>query len=647
MINLSIDGKEIQVPEGTTVLRAAQKAGIDIPTLCDHPELTPYGGCRLCIVEVEGARTLQPSCTLPVIQNMVVQTNTDRVKEARKFILTMIFSERNHFCPYCQVSGGDCELQNAAYAEDMTHWPIQPNWEPFQVDASHPYFILDQNRCILCRRCVRACSELVGNHTLGFEERGAKSLLIADLGVPLGESSCISCGTCVQVCPTGALIDRESAYQGKEVQVDHNKTICFGCSLGCGIDVLTRDNRMIRIEGDWEAPVNSGIICEVGRYLPGVDTRDRILTPLMREDGKQKAITWDKALEKFSRTVKDSSNKDGSNNVAIASTRLSAEDLYSFKSIFKDEIKFNTVTTTEAGLSTKAISEFADEHGSPYESELDQIYKSDCVILIDSGLDKDHEVAGFFVKRHLSDGCKLITIDTCETTFHGVAQHAIKIDAKNLGKLFTTLASNPMTVDEISKLGINKDEAQSIIKLINSSEHPFIIFGGSVAADDTTFTSMVEFAKYVGIIKNDQWNLICVKGGANSLAASQYRLDAAINGSSFDLGVVILGDEEPSERLLKSLENTQYLVVFASHYSKLTAKADLVLPVLMWTENEGYYLSLEGKLQKLTKSIDEPENVKSISFIFNDYSKRSKINIAINEWKSSLLERTSPIVIAE
>ncbi|WP_298007077.1 2Fe-2S iron-sulfur cluster-binding protein, partial [Anaerolinea sp.] len=157
MVTLTIDGRTVEVPEGTTVLRAAEKAGIKIPTLCDHPHLQPFGGCRVCVVEVEGLRTLQPSCTLPVSQNMVVHTNTPKVLAARKFVLTLIFSDRNHFCPYCQVSGGDCELQNTALEMGMTHWDYQPAWKPYPVDASHPNLVIDHNRCILCRRCVRAC----------------------------------------------------------------------------------------------------------------------------------------------------------------------------------------------------------------------------------------------------------------------------------------------------------------------------------------------------------------------------------------------------------------------------------------------------------------------------------------------------------
>jgi formate dehydrogenase major subunit len=283
MINLTIDGKTIEVPEGTTVLEAARRADIHIPTLCDHKELVPFGGCRLCLVEVEGMRTLQPSCTLPANTGMVVKTNTLKTLEARKFVLSLIFSERNHFCPYCQVSGGDCDLQNAAYAEGMDHWPLQPNWKKYEVDASHKFFILENNRCILCRRCVRACNELAGNFTLGVEDRGPDSVIVADLGVSLGESTCISCGMCVQVCPTGALIDRQSAYKGRDSQVEHNPTLCVGCSVGCGVDVITRDNHVVRIESIWENPVSNGVLCQVGRFNPLEDGRERILTPLVRK----------------------------------------------------------------------------------------------------------------------------------------------------------------------------------------------------------------------------------------------------------------------------------------------------------------------------------------------------------------------------
>ena len=291
MVQITINGKQIEVPEGTTVLRAAEMAGINIPRLCDHKELTPYGGCRLCIVEVQGVRVPMASCTLPVNNGMVVNTDTEALRKSRKFILSMLFSERNHFCPFCQVSGGDCELQNAAYAEEMTHWPIQPGWNNFVVDTSQPYFVLDNNRCILCRRCVRACAEMTGNFTLSVAERGAKSMIVADTDVSLGESSCIKCGSCVQVCPTGALIDRSSAYQSHKRDLSEIKSICTGCSVGCSIKVLVRDNRIVRIEGDWEGSVNRGVLCEHGRYDPITDARRRITTPLMKKNGRLEPVS--------------------------------------------------------------------------------------------------------------------------------------------------------------------------------------------------------------------------------------------------------------------------------------------------------------------------------------------------------------------
>ena len=402
MIKLTIDGKPVEVQEGTTVLEAAEQAGVFVPTLCHHPQLTPYGGCRLCMVEVEGARTLQPSCTMPASEGMVVNTKSQKVLDARKFVLTLIFSERNHFCMYCQVSGGDCELQNRAYDEGMTHWDLQPNWTPYDVDASHPFIVLDNNRCILCRRCVRACGELVGNYTLGFEERGAKSFLVADYDVPLGESTCVSCGTCVQICPTGALIDRQSAYQGKETDVDHHISVCTECSVGCVRDVLTRDNRLVRIEGDWDAEPSNGLLCEFGRFQPLEEDRPRVVTPLVRKDGSLKAATWDEALEAIASGV-----GAGKGVAALASTRLSAETLAYFKSLFADKLAADAVTSLEEGAATASLSKLAEKLGKSFESSLDALKDTEAVLSLELDLVKDHQVAGFFVKRQLQNGTKL------------------------------------------------------------------------------------------------------------------------------------------------------------------------------------------------------------------------------------------------
>src|SRR5215216_2136847 len=395
MVQITINGKQIEIPEGTTVLRAAEMADIYIPRLCDHKELTPYGGCRLCIVEVQGVRVPMASCTLPVNNGMVVNTETEALKKSRKFVLSLLFSERNHFCPFCQVSGGDCELQNAAYDEEMTHWPIQPGWNNFVVDALHLYFVLDNNRCILCRRCVRACAEMAGNFTLSVAERGSKSMVVADTDIPLGESTCIKCGSCVQVCPTGALIDKTTAYQAHDKDLQEIKSICIGCSVGCSIKILIRDNRIVRIEGDWDGSVNHGSLCEYGRYRSIADSRKRLSTPLLKKNGKLEPVSWNEALRAVAGKLQPLVNeKDGV--TAIASARLSAETLTAFKDLFAGS---GLVTSTEEGVSTASTFQFAAKQDS-FEGKLEVLRMADTVLCMGANIARSHMVAGFQFKRN-------------------------------------------------------------------------------------------------------------------------------------------------------------------------------------------------------------------------------------------------------
>lgn len=641
MVNITINGKQLEVEEGTTVLNAARLAGINIPTLCDHPELTPYGGCRLCLVEVEGARTLQPSCTLPVSNNMKVLTNTQKVQDARKFILNMIFSERNHFCPYCQVSGGDCELQNAAYHEGMTHWSIQPNWKPYPVDASHPFFILEHNRCILCRRCVRACGELVGNFTLGFEERGANSALVADLGIPLGESSCVGCGTCVQVCPTGALIDRWSAYQGRETEVEHQKTICIGCSVGCGIDVLTRDNRLVRIEGDWDSIINKGVICDVGRFHPMVEKRERILTPMVRKNGSLKAASWAEAIDAVSAFLDNNPDK----TTGYISTRLPIEALSTFEQLCTG--LGVRVTSLEGGVHTSAGSFISQDENSAIEGKIEDLHQTDCILVVGEDITKNHQVISFFVKRRLPNGCKLIVLNSSKTTgFDNFAD--INIHCKQgtekavLEGIASVYKSGKKDFDQTETLtGVKKSLLEQTLVLIKSSKHPFIVYGlpesEQKAGDLLTATYFLAQTISAGLLD--------VKGGANSLAAAQLNLDQPLLTNNEHNGLIFLADEIPSQKLIKSLEKFSQTVVVSSYISPITANAQVILPVQNWLEQEGHYLNLDGHLQKAKAALNAPEDIRSSVGIIELLANKKGI-ILHKDWDKAITKRISATQIA-
>jgi formate dehydrogenase major subunit len=659
MTSVTIDGIKLQVPQHTTVLQAAEMAGIEIPTLCNHPAVTAYGGCRLCLVEVEGARALQPSCTLPVSNGMVVRTNTPQVREARRFILGMLFSERNHFCMYCQMSGGDCELQNAAYQEDMTHWPLQPNWQPYAVDGSHRHLVLDHNRCILCRRCVRACGELVGNFTLGMKERGFNTLLTADLDLPLGESTCVSCGTCIQVCPTGALIDKVGAYRGREADVEHINSICIGCSVGCGVELIVRDNHLVRIDGDWNAPINEGILCQIGRFLALNDDRERVETPMLRKNGTLEAATWDEALSYVADKLKSLNGKGSDGIAALASTRLPNEALYLFKQLFSDKLGSQMVTSVEEGITVAMAGQLAQAIGKPFEASLHALKSADCVIAIGVDLVENHQVAGFFVKRALPKGTTLIVIDPSDNGLHERADCTLRpkkgtdhnllmgiilaIVNSGLAKQVPTDFSewSDLTLEDISQTTrVDIQAIRQAAHLITSSQKPAFVYGKGITGQNSSLALelVVELARMVGAGDADGSAIIGTKGQANSLAAYMYGLDKPFEIDGHQAVYLALGDDKVSKRLLRRLESAPFLAVQASYVSPATAMADVVLPVEAWTEQQGHYLNLEGRLQQAHRGLIPLPTVWSNNKVLETIA--ASLRFALDrDWKKGLQSR--------
>ncbi len=655
MVQITINKQQIDVPEGTTVLRAAEMAGINIPRLCDHKELTPYGGCRLCIVEVQGIRVPMASCTLPVSNGMVVETETEALKKSRKFVLSMLFSERNHFCPFCQVSGGDCELQNAAYHEEMTHWPIQPGWNDFPVDTSHPYFVLDNNRCILCRRCVRACAEMAGNFTLSVAERGAKSMIVADTDVPLGESTCIKCGSCVQVCPTGALIDRTSAYQSHDTNLQEIKSFCVGCSVGCSIKIMVRDNRIVRIEGDWDGPVNHGVMCQHGRYDTTNETRIRLTTPMMKKNGKLEPVSWDEALK----AIQEKLQKEKS-IAALASTRLSAETLAAFKDLFESKLHSKLVTSIEEGVPTAAVAKFAESHEG-FEGKLDALKTADTVLCVGANVNRSHMVAGFLFKRNLNAGVNLINIDPDETSLDEIARLALKPKAGSDHVLILALQA-VIAKEELERKSLNIKDADARIKkavaetgvseadltkaarLLAHAISPMIVFGKGVTAqrDEKLIEALYQLAVQVGAVDGERSNILSLKGEANSQSASLMGLEQPFNPNGEKVTYIVVGDDYVAKKLVEKAAKSPYLVVQASYESKLTEQADVVLPVSIWAEQEGHYINLDGRMRKTEKAVTAPENVRDNLDVLTDLAKRMKLTLDA-DWKKTIRERKSSV----
>ena len=603
MLTLTIDGKPVTAEPGQTVLQAARQAGIFIPTLCDHPALRPSGGCRLCVVQVEGARGPQTACTLPVSAGMVVQTDTPALRENREFVLSMLFSENNHLCPFCAVSGGDCELQNNAYQLGMTHWPFQPAWAPREVDATAPDFIFDPNRCILCRRCLRACGELVGSFTLGVAERGAQTRLIADGDVPLGDSTCVGCGTCVQVCPTGALFGRRDAYQGRRAQSQATDSICVGCSVGCGIRVITRDGRLVRIEGNWDAPVNSGLLCRYGRFEPLKEARDRVLTPLVRRNGALQPATWEEALAAAANGLPGAAG--------YISPRLPVEALAAFRQLLGE------------GLHSP-LPAMPSNHAAP-EAGLTALHAADLVILLGADLVRHHQVAGFFVKRRLPQGLQLAIIDADETA----------LDARADFRLRPAAGAEAATLQSLLAAAGQPAAVQALAAALAAAQQPVLVFGAQPPEVTALLPALI--GRY------RQLRVLDLHGAANSRAARSLGLVHPFQPAAGQPVLVDLGDAEPPADLLAAVQAAPFVVVQASYASPLTERADVVLPVEIWTEQTGHYLNLEGRLQTAQAALAAPAGVRSNVAVLEGLAQA--LGVALTpEWRAAL--RLEPVAVS-
>ena len=539
-VRVTIDDREVMVPAGSTVLDAANAAGVELPTLCAHPAIEPIGACRICLVEVEKQRVLQPACTFPVSDGMVVHTDSEKVLDARKFVLNLLFSERNHFCMFCQMSGS-CELQDLAYAAGLDHWRYDRAYPKLPVDASRKFFVMDHNRCILCRRCIRVCDELVGNHTLGLKNRGASTMIVADLDIPFGESSCISCGTCLQVCPTGALMDRASAYLGEENEIERVKSTCMACPVGCGVEYVVRENRVIRIDGDWDAMPNKGLLCELGRFAPLHEQRSRAYQPMVKGASGLEKASWDDALAK-----------------AAAAVKAAGDDVLTLVSGYATN---ETAAALTALPGCKGLLDGPAGDGAVDMAALDA---ADLFVVVNTDLTQVDQVAGMAVKRGVSNkGAKLLLVgEGCD----GLASYALK--------------------------QYGADDVAGAVALAKDAQSAVVIAGPEGAC------LAKEIAEAVGC----KAALFGSAGNSQGLVAAG--ITCACKGAK-KVCYVFAGETATVDAdLLATLEGVDFVVVQTSYLEPWCDVADVILPTPTTPEKSGTTTTAEGTVKQIVAAVN-------------------------------------------
>ncbi|MBN1106407.1 MAG: (2Fe-2S)-binding protein [Deltaproteobacteria bacterium] len=633
-ISITIDGRELMVDQGSTILEAAREHGISIPTLCHHPAVSNWGGCRLCVVEVDHAPRLAASCVTPVRPGMEVVTTNERILESRRIVLEYLFAERNHNCMICAQSG-DCELQKLAYEMQMDHLSVPFSFQSFATDVTSEYMVLDHNRCILCGRCVRACAELAGNYVLNFQNRGPRSLVGLDLNDTREASSCFECGICMQLCPTGAITSRyrsHYAVKGHSGEWQEVETVCPHCGLLCPTVERVKDDHLLRVDGKisgGNGRPDKGQLCYRGRFEVLKEER-RLLRPMVRDgDGEWKEEGWGETLGLVGVKLSDLKGRYGGGGLfGLASASLSNEELLLFKDLMQGCWGAGYVDTLDghyyraivqglgaAGVSWKEASwrEIPDADfvlvagGNPYVSQ--PLIAS---LLRKGMLEKGHEVAV------VGDADRLMPLTAYElpgrrageTRWMDALYHAARAGMKK---------GSGSDGDEIlSGLGLDTVERETFSRIVEAfvkSRNPLVIAGEALAEGDGGLgvRRAVELSGLKGRLPDGSLRVLFLKPGGNSSGAWRLGVPAREGrGSSAQWrgGIMVLGGcGDPFPSGLEGLDGVEFLVVVTPYVTEeMRQKAHVLIPKPSCLEGEGSFTSLDGRETAYRRRTLEPSD---------------------------------------
>ena len=620
-ITLVIDGVECRAAKGDSILQVARRNDIYIPTLCWMEGLTPIGSCRMCVVEAEGNPKLLTACTTPAENGMKVHTKTDKLKQYRLQILELLFAGRNHFCMFCSQTG-DCELQRLAieHGMDKVRYPFL--YEPFHNDATDPNIQLDHNRCILCLRCIRVCAEKVGAHTLDLEKRGWGTNVTADLGKMLGESdTCVSCGACAQVCPTGTITLRDFVYRGRRNDCDDQvESICPLCSLGCRIKAYVRTGSVARVEGLSANSPDGGQLCHRGRWgLPKSTERDRLKAPMIRTGSSFREASWEEVLNLIASKLGTASKANRAG--ALLSELSTDEELSVVSSFFRDTMKMEKVDGFYGNLLrgfVKGFQPFADQGVRPFTGA-HNILGSDAIVVIGADPQEEAPVAASYIRvSTIIERAKLINLSAGKNPFDGITDADIR--AALGGEMEKALISLRVAVeggDEPEDPGM-KEAA----RILREARKPVFVIGSGLAEHPALVTEALNLAVASKAFFDDGLGAVPMLRGGNCLGALNTVIGESdwLSESELDfLYVLSTGMVDEDKRSLEAMTRARFVVVhtpFMVH--PLVNMADVLLPAPAWFERRGHYCTLEGERRRMNMIVPPKGNLKGLSVIMDE-----------------------------
>lgn len=666
MITVTINDKQIKLEKPVTVLEAAKVAGIKIPTLCHHETLKPYGGCRLCLVEIERMPRLQTACTLSVTDGMVVRTETERVVEARKAMLEFLLINHALDCPYCDKAG-ECDLQDLVmkYGPSAGRFAEGKRRHPESYDD--PVIVRNMERCISCTRCVRMCSQVQGASAIAMVNRTSKTFVEPFSG---GRYNCEYCGNCLTVCPVGAIMSRlhKHTYRPWFIEKDVN-TICSFCGVGCSLTAQVRGNDLVRVVPEMEKGINKGLLCNRGRFgYDYVGSARRLKTPLLRKEGELREATWSEAFAFIAQRLKEIKEQHGGEAIAgVASGRCTNEDNYVFQKFLRVVLGSNNVDSVAGFAFAPAQKFFEQIFGQGVTANpISGIANADGVFVIGGDPTSINPVLGLQIRAVAQKQVPVITVGFAaglkRFSTQRLLPHPYTETAVLAGLVTELLKKKPLAAEKsafeemIAKLqplpladaaaasGVPAEALAACAESLAGVTNPAVIIGRDIIQQTEGQTNLLLLAALAHLLNgriylsselpNEQGlvDMGCLPDmlpGGRPLSVESFRkryeesfsatVPAAPGLSLMELieaaqakkikALYVMGENiafniPGQQKVKEALSGLDLLVVQDLFLSETARHAHVVLPALSWAEKEGSYTNLERRMQHLNKAVD-------------------------------------------
>ena len=630
---LEINHHTVSFPEGVTVLRAAELNDINIPSLCSHKDLTPFGGCRMCLVEIEGMRGYPLACSTLAADGMKVLTDTATVREMRKEILQLILSEHPASCLICSEkeecqenqytirkagvttgcencpNNGQCELQEVVEQVGITDIEYPIYYRGYEVEHDDPFFDRDYNICILCGRCVRMCQEVRGTGVLAFKYRGPQVRIGPAFGQSHVEAGCEFCGACVSVCPTGTLADKSSKWDdqpdGFEVST------CPFCALGCQIELYHKSGRLSRVRPNLDPEINDGQLCVRGRFsLPeATHHHERARKPMLRRGKYFREVTWDEALDDVAERLKGLKPSDF---LMVVSGDLTNEGLFAAQQFVRGCLKSNSIDSTARDSLAGGLGLWTKLFSLPIS--IKGIREADAIIAI--GLDSRFyfSVAGVEIRHALKAGARLVTIDPRDSNLARYTDYWLRPSAGKEGVLLNALAQNlgrkSSTLDGAArKAGVDKRLLEQAIAALASAENLAVVIGPTAfeyLANDELIGALLKLAGRKNTTFLPLYNGANTRGALELGVFGEYLPGVAkAKGQGISLADVLEGWAKPKVLYLVGevpffeRPDCEYVIAQDTYYPPFDV--DAFLPAASFAEAGGTLTNVEGRVQELVR----------------------------------------------